>query len=242
MFMKRWIPILVIAALAVGGFAAFSATGKVSAQSGAAASVGADETAVFAAGGFERGGRGGMAYTDEELAAALGITTDELTAARSEAKTAALAGAVADGLITQAQADEIAANGNAFPFGGRWGGWLAGQGLDFDAYLADALGISTDELAAARAEALDAHLAALVADGSLTQDQADLIKARHALAVSDTFKADLQSAYESALAQAVADGTITQAQADLLLAERADNAGFSLRGGFGGMGGGRRGR
>ena len=236
MFMKRWIPILVIAALAVGGFAAFSAIGKVSAQAGSG--VAADVNA----GVFARGGRGGMAYTDEELAAALGITTDELTAARSEAKTAALAGAVKDGLITQAQADEIAANGNAFPFGGRWGGWLAGQGLDFDTYLADALGISADELTAARAEALDAHLAALVADGSLTQDQADLIKARHTLAASDTFKADLQSAYESALAQAVTNGTITQAQADLLLAERADNAGFGLRGGFGGMGGGWRGR
>lgn len=237
MFMKRWIPILVIAALAVGGFAAFSAIGKVSAQA-----VAADEVAALPAAGFERGGRGNLGYTDEELAAALGITTDELTAARSEAKTAALAGAVKDGLITQAQADEIAANGNAFPFGGRWGGWLAGQGLDFDTYLADALGISADELTAARAEALDAHLAALVADGSLTQDQADLIKARHTLAASDTFKADLQSAYESALAQAVTNGTITQAQADLLLAERADNAGFGLRGGFGGMGGGRRGR
>ena len=237
MIMKRWIPILVIAALAVGGFAAFSTIGKVSAQA-----VAADEVAALSAAGFERGGRGGMAYTDEELAAALGISVDELTAARAEAKTAALAQAIEDGLITQAQADEIAANGNAFPFGGRWGGWLAGQGLDFDTYLADALGISVDELAAARAEALDAHLAALVADGSITQDQADLIKARQALAASDTFKADLQSAYESALAQAVADGTITQAQADLLLAERADNAGFGLRGGFGGMGGGRRGR
>jgi len=236
MFMKRWIPILVIAALAVGGIVAFGTIGKVSAQAAA------DEAAALPAGGFERGGRGGMAYTDEELATALGISVDELTAARTEAKTAALAQAVKDGLITQAQADEITANGNVFPFGGRWGGWLAGQGLDFDTYLADALGISTDELAAARAEALDAHLAALVADGSITQDQADLMKARQALAASDTFKADLQSAYESALAKAVADGTITQAQADLLLAERADNAGFGLRGGFGGMGGGKRGR
>lgn len=243
MQMKKWIPILVIAALAVGGFAAFNTIGKVSAQSGTTPSAGADEVAALPAGAFERGGRGMGGYTDAELAAALGITTDELTAARSEAKTAALAQAVKDGLITQAQADEITANGNAFPFGGRWGGWLSAKGIDFDKYLADALGISTDELSAARAEALDAHLAALVANGTITQDQADLMKARQALAASDTFKADLQSAYESALAKAVSAGTITQAQADLLLAEQTANGGFGMRmGGFGGMGGGRHGR
>jgi len=237
--MKRWIPIFVIAALAVGGFAAFGAIDQAYAQAGSSAAADVN------AGVFARGGRGNLGYTDEELAAALGITTDELTTARTEAKAAALAQAVEDGLITQAQADEIAANGSAFPFGGRWGGWLSAQGLDFDTYLADALEISTEELAAARAEALDAHLAALVADGRITQDQADLMKARFALTNSETFRSDLQSAFESALAKAVADGTITQAQADLLLAERAERPGLGLRGGFdgfGGMGGGCRGR
>lgn len=234
--MKRWIPLLVVAALAVGGFAGFSAIDKVSAQSGTTTVDPTDEAVNLTSelGRGDRGGRGG--YTSEELAAALGITVDELTQAQTEARTAALAQAVKDGLITQTQADEIAANGAAFPFGGRWGGWLSDQGLEFDAFLAEALGISVDELASARSAAQDAHLAALVADGSLTQDQADLIAARQALAASESFKSSLQSAYEAALAQAVSDGTITQAQADLLLAEGAAN-GFGPH-----AGGGHRGR
>lgn len=243
MQMKRWIPILVVAALAVSGFAAFSAIGKVSAQAGTTTATVANGAAGLGAGLMERGGKGIGGYTDAELASALGITTDKLTAARTEAKSAALTKAVADGLITQAQADEITANGNAFPFGGRWGGWLSEKGINFDTYLADALGISTTELTAARAKALDAHLATLVADGTITQDQADLMKARQALAASDTFKSDLQSAYQAALAKAVTAGTITQAQADLLLAEQTANGGFGMRmEGFGGMGGGRHGR
>lgn len=219
--MKRWIPLLVIAALAAGGFAGFSALDKVSAQSGTTTAAAQDVTAdqPFAMARAGRDGRGG--YTSEELAAALGITVDELTQAQTEARAAALAQAVEDGLLTQAQADEIASNGAAFPVGARWRGWLSDQGLDFDAFLAEALGISTEELAAARSEALDAHLAGLVTDGTLTQDQADLIQARRALATSESFQASLQSAYETALAQAVSDGTITQAQADLLLAKSA---------------------
>lgn len=241
MNMKKWMSIFVVAALAVGGFAAFNAIGKVSAQAGTATNSAVNQAAPMMAGGFERGGRGEMGYTDAELASALGITADELSAARGEAQTAALAQAVTDGLITQAQADEITANSNTFPFGGCWGGWLGAKGIDFDAYLADALGISADELSTARATAMDAHLATLVADGSITQDQADLMKARQALAASDAFQGDLQSAYESALANAVSAGTITQSQADLLLAERIANGGFGMRmGGFGGMGGGGR--
>ena len=94
------------------------------------------------------GGPGGV--SQEELAAALGVTTDELTAAYEKANQAALEKAVADGLITQAQADELQQNGQSFPFGGRWSGWLSQKGIDYEALLADALGISVDELQAAR--------------------------------------------------------------------------------------------
>lgn len=257
MQMKRWMPILLVAVLAIGGFAGLSVLGKVSAQSTTTATATATTKASAAATtpqtnnstdqespSFGRGSKGDRAgYSNEELATALGITSDALTKAQAEAQTAALAKAVADGLITQAQADEITAAGSAFPFGGNWNAWLSAKGIEFDSFLADSLGISTDDLAAARSKALAAHLSTMVANGSLTQDQADLIEARQALAGSDKFTGAMQSAFETAVAQAVKDGTITQAQADLLLAKVTQNGGFNLGwGGMDGMRGGRHGR
>lgn len=237
---KRWIPLLLVGVLALGGFAAWSTIGSAKAQSDGNGAVAPNPPAgEFGRG--ERGERGG--FTGEELASALGITADELTQAQAEARSAALAQAVKDGLITQAQADDINANGSAFPFGGRWNGWLEARGIDFDAHLAAALGITTDELAEARSKAMDAHLAAMVADGVISQDQLDLMKARKALAASDQFTGAMQSAFESALAQAVKSGVITQAQADLLLARTADRGGFGFGPGcLDEMGAGRRGR
>lgn len=245
MRIKRWMPLFLIVALAVGGFVGFSAIGKVSAQNStpttatATATTAATTSTTTSSQENQFPGRGvkgerGL-YTNDELATALGITTDALTKAQTEAQSAALAKAVTDGLITQAQADEITANGSAFPLGEDWGQWLNAKGINFDSFLADALGISQAELTTARSKALDAHLTALVANGSLTQDQADLIKARQALATSDKFTSAMQSAFEAAVAQAVKDGTITQAQADLLLAKVAENGGVGL--GWGGMGG-----
>lgn len=257
MRMKRWMPLLLVVVLAAGGFAGFSAIGKVSAANSTPTATSAvTATATSASASTKtpaasqttqtlgRGLKGDRAvYTREELATALGITSDALAKAQTQAETAALAKAVSDGLITQAQADEITANGSAFPLGERWGAWLSAKGIDFDSFLADALGISKDALTAARSKALDTHLSALVASGSLTQDQADLIEARQALAASDKFTGAMQSAFESAVAQAVKDGTITQAQADLLLAKAADTSGFGLGwGGMNGMEGGRHGR
>lgn len=260
MHMKRWMPILLVTALAVGGFAGLSAIGKVSAQSPTTTATATATTKATAAAttttpqansstdqespSFERGLKGDRAgYSSQELATALGVTSDALTKAQAEAQSAALAKAVADGLITQAQADEISANGSAFPFGGSWNAWLSAKGIEFDSFLADALGISTDDLAAARSKALAAHLSTLVANGSLTQDQADLIEAQQALAGSTKFTSAMQSAFETAVAQAVKDGTITQAQADLLLAKVTQNGGFNLGwGGMDGMKGGRHGR
>jgi len=179
--------------------------------------------------------------SQEQLASALGITTDELTAAYEKANQAALDKAVAEGLITQAQADELTQNSGAdvFPFGGRWQGWLSQKGIDYDALLADALGISTDELNAARQKAQEAALDQAVADGRLTQEQADLMKARQALYGNTKFQSAMQTAFEDAVKQAVSDGVITQAQADALLAEKAA---MGDRGGFGGMFGGHGGR
>ncbi len=166
-------------------------------------------------------------------------TTDELTTAYQTANEAALVKAVDAGLITQAQADELRSRGQAFPFGGRGGGWFDQSGIDFEALLADALGISVDDLQAAYATAYNTRIDQAVTDGNLTQEQADLMKGQYALSHSESFQTALQSAYEAAVQQAVSDGVITQAQADLILQNQTNGKGFP---GFFGPGGGDFGR
>ena len=169
-----------------------------------------------------RGGPGG--YSNDDLATALGITVDELSAARQKAYATALAQAVEKGLITQAQADELTTNGTAFPYGNRWDSWLAKNGFDFDALLADSLGITVEKLQAAYTQAFNANIDQAVTNGTLTQEQADLRKGQYALRADKTFQASMQTAFEAAVQQAVKDGVITQAQADLIL-KNASNQG-----------------
>lgn len=184
-------------------------------------------------GGFHAEG-----MTKEDLAAALGITTDELTAAVQQAKSDALAQAVTDGLITQAQADEISQRGAAFPLGGRWEGWLVKNGIDFKSFLANALGITPQELSDAILKARYTAIDRAVTDGRITSDQADLMKGRLALANDSTFTSSIQSAFEAAVNQAVSDGVITQAQADQILANQEARGNWGL-GGLDDFGGGR---
>lgn len=187
-------------------------------------------------------GWGGPQFNDA-LAQALGISTSELEAAQQKAKEAALAQAVEKGLITQAQADQLKNNRFAFPFGGRLGQWLSKNGIDFNALLAKELGISTDELQAARQKAIDIEIDQAVANGRLTQEQADLIKARRALVNNSDFIAAMKTAFENAVQAAVKSGVITQAQADALLKNIEQNGWRGLGGfdgmtpGFGGFGG-----
>ncbi len=171
------------------------------------------------------GARGRISQQD--LATALGITVDDLNAAYQKANDAALAGAVQKGLITQAQADELNTNGGTFPFGGHWAGWLVKQGVDYDAQLADALGITTDQLQAAYLKAFDAGIDQQVAAGRFTQEEGDMLKGQHALYADPKFTTALQDAYQAAVKQAVTDGVITQAQADLIL-QAADKRGFGF--------------
>jgi len=185
-------------------------------------------------------GRGGpgdfgkMGADGQYLAQALGITQDQLTAAQQKAQTAATDQALAQGLITQAQADALK-NGTGLGKGrgGMLGGLLAlGNGkIDMNALLAQALNITTDQLTAAQSKAQDLALAAEVTAGRLTQEQADLIKAREAF---ETYLAK-EGVYAGILNQAVQAGAITQAQADALLkAQQSGGFGFG-RHGFGGM-------
>jgi len=104
------------------------------------------------------------------LADALGITVEELQTAYQTARDAAIDQAVEQGLITQEQADEMKVWGS----GGRGGLKGIGQGrkgttdvdaIDEQALLADALGITVEELQTARETANQAAIAQAVEKG-----------------------------------------------------------------------------
>lgn len=147
-------------------------------------------------GGIGRYGSDG----DENLAEALGITVEELAAASEQAYAASLADAVAEGKITQEQADNLLAMR------------ALKAAIDKEALLAEALGVTVEELQAA------------LAAGTLS----DLVTAQGLTA--EQVQANYQTAYEAAVARAVADGVITQAQADEIL---SGNSGLNLFGGRG---------
>jgi hypothetical protein len=256
---KRFLSLVVVGALAiVGVFGAF-AYRTVSAQTPTTTPAAPDAypaapptqkgTTPPARPGHDKGPWGNVQGTnpDQQLADALGITLEKLQAAETTANADALKEAVAQGLLTQAQADQLSANAANRPHFGEFDRFGANSGIDYNALLAKALGITTDQLQTARQKVQDDNLAAAVTSGAMTQAQADLIKAREALANNSAFQANLKSAYEAALKQAVTDSTITQAQADAILADQAAKPGFpglpgfgpgrGFDGGFGGPGG-----
>jgi len=227
---------VVISTLIIGILALASAFGVVAYRSANAASptpVAPSDNGP-AQGGFGKDFKDGN--TNQDLATALGITVDQLSAAYQKADQVALAQAVQKGLITQAQADSITSKGSAFPFDGRWAGWLSQNGIDFNSLLADALGITVDKLQAATTQAYNARIDQEVTNGRLTQDQADLMKGQHALYANKSFQTSMQTAFEAAVKQAVTDGVITQAQADQILKSKT-GMGFQGKG-FGGFPGG----
>ena len=234
MLRKKLIPILVVSVLALAGvFGAFTYR-SVYAQDATPTPETSTTPALPGPGKEFRGG-----VTNEGLAAALGITTAELDSAYQAAATEALKQAVEAGLITQEQADQYAANGLLRPHFR----FLRNSDIDTEALLAEALGISTGELQAAQLQAFNTNIDQAVADGLITQEQADLMKGRRALYANEAFQASMTSAYEAAVNQAVADGVITQAQADQILLDAAGKNLFGDKGlgGFGGHHGGRHG-
>jgi len=229
MTLKRTIVILSIAALTAAGV-----LGVITYRAARAATpTTAPTLAGLAHFGPGRGPGGG--YTREDLANALGISVDELNQAYQEATNAALDEAVKAGLITQAQADQLRSQGFAFPFGARWMGWLQANGIDFDALLAESLGITVDKLKEAYLQAYNTAVDRAVSEGRLTQEQGDLLKGRYALFSSDSFRSAMQSAFEAAVKKAVEEGVISQAQADLIL-KYWNSRGFPGFGGFHGFG------
>jgi len=205
--------ILVVGALAMGSMAFVT---KAAAQTSLAGILpqtdnpddGTTDTEVVRPFGGH-GGRGlpfgpgsGIDY-DAYLAEALGITTDELQAAYDTADQAALDEAVAQGLITEEQAALIQARRALVDY------------IDHDAIIAEALGITTDELQAARDEGKDVR--DLI-------DELDLD--------GQTVLAAIKAGYQEAVQQAVDDGILTQDQADQIAENVQD-----LLGGRGGRGG-----
>lgn len=185
---------------------------------------------------------GGMTMqADSYLAEALGFTTEELQTAQETARVAAIDRALEQGLITQAQADALKES-NRFSLGGRGGmfGFLGMKAeIDHEALLADALGVTVEELQAAQQKAADARIEQAIADGKLTQEQADLMKARQSL---QQYLSE-QGFFSKAVQQAVEAGVITQEQADSILSREVPGmwgggkGGMRGLGGFGGRGG-----
>jgi polyhydroxyalkanoate synthesis regulator phasin len=189
-----------------------------------------------------RGGPMGGGVNDTYLAEALGITAVELQTAQQAANEAAIDQALALGLITQAQADALKQRSGMLGRGGRGFHGFFGAGdraIDMDALLAEALGITADELAAARVEAQELALAAAVESGRITQEQADQMKARQALQAymdEQGFRDQVRTLVEGIVQQAVQAGVLTQEQADAILSNSGRFGGMRGFDGFHGRG------
>lgn len=151
------------------------------------------------------------------IAAELGVSVEELEAARTAVQEAMLAQLVEDGIITQAQLDEMlemrALHGLAKELFSR---------EDAQAVIAEQLGLTVEELAAAR------EAGTRIPD--LAEEQGiDM----------ETLMTAVSEARAAAFEQAVADGLLTQEQADLLLSKRGPRFGGPRgHGGHGGPRGG----
>ncbi len=224
---KKFVPFLVIGTLVITAIAGLTAYKTVQAATSTPTLTSSTDTTPV------RGAFGHNGVTDQQLASALGIDVTALQSAYTTATDDVLAQAVSAGLITQVQADEIKASGNRY---GDFGPYKL-TGIDLNAALAKALGITVDKLTAAYQTAYNAAIDQQVTNGVLTQAQADLLKGQYALSNSTKFQSAMQSAFEAAVNQAVSDGTITQSQADQILQNNSSLNIFGGRG-FGGPGGG----
>lgn len=142
----------------------------------------------------------------EALAEALGIDVETLQAANATARGNALNQAVADGLITQEQADaELSGEISGKRIG------FKGNGIEMDAYLAEALDITVEELNAAKDEARSILLDQALENGVISQEKYDELQLRNMM--KPYFDEAYSSAYQSAIDAALADGVITEDQA-----------------------------
>ncbi|MFN2304849.1 MAG: hypothetical protein ACK2TV_14050 [Anaerolineales bacterium] len=213
---KTLVTLVIVGLLVAGGV--FLALTKNSVQ--AASDTSRTETAILGA----KGGHVDAA----NLAEALGISVDELTEAKAAAVDQTIDQALELNLITQVQADALKSEESSHRMG------LFKllnnddiEQLDYDTFLFDALGITEEEYIDAVDAVEQAQLDEAVAEGTITQEEADAIAGQRALLGSSKFSASMKDAYQAAIEEALEDGTITQAQADALLA-RLENANFGI--------------
>jgi hypothetical protein len=232
---------LLTLSLFIGAFAVFAQSGsdgdaeeatapETEPEAGAAENSSEESSTESAVPGNHRFGFREFAGSNDSelLAEALGVSVEDLEAAHETATEAAIQQAVDEGLLTEEQAEALSSRS----FGSHKGfGSLHIGSVDYDALLAEALGISVEELQDARTEVQTARLAEMVEAGVITQEQADLMLAQRAVqsyidteAISDA----IQAAYETAVNQALADGVITQAQADQMLENISNLDGFGF--------------
>lgn len=167
----------------------------------------------------------------DQLAAALGIQRGELDSAMSSAASSTAAAAVADGSLTQAQADALTARAQAGDYGAFFGG-RGGRGGQHGGARVDGL---HEAMAAAAAQELGItaeELRAALRDG---QSVAELAAA-HGTSEQAVKDAALAAA-KTTLDAAVAGGSLTQEQADAIYARLEERG--PLPGGRGGPRGGR---
>jgi len=154
--------------------------------------------------------------TLKELAEAQSVEPAEIREAMEAVRQEAIDQAIEDGLLTQEEADRLGQGGPKREFGHRGG---PAQGFIFDeefrtqieAAVAEALGLSVEELEAAKA------------DGRSLQE----VASAQGVEMTD-IRAAVQAVHQAALDQAVADGLLTQEEADQIeehMTEKADSFG-----------------
>jgi hypothetical protein len=150
---------------------------------------------AYASGGWGWGG----ADRGADLADSLGITVDELQAAQDKAADARIDAAVEAGRLTEEQADLMRASR------------ALNRSIDREALMAEAMGISADDLAKSKEEGSMPEL--------LQNQEFDRA----------AFAENMSKAHEAAVAKAVEDGVITQEQADAL--QESGKSGMGRHGG-----------
>ena len=160
---------------------------------------------------------------DEALAAELGITVDELNAAREAAKATLLQQAVDEGKLTQEQVDQmLSGEFKPMDFMRTLREEYFPQGT-MQSVTAETLGMTVEELEAAQED----------------RKRLPEIAEEHGMEITAVAEA-IKAAFEEAVAQAVADGAITQEQADQILSHEGNfrNGGPRQGGKHGGPRGG----
>ena len=215
---KIWLAIPLISALvlavAVGVMAFSSGSAAANGQAILAQDFGTEGSPPSRIGfggtrGLGHGGKPGFGIEfdyDAFIADELGVTVEELQAARQAAHDAALEQAVSEGVITAEQAELIRA------------GQALREYIDHQEILSQALGIDVADLEAAREEGKS--LPYLFGELGIEPEE---------------IRAALQSAYEDALQNAVNDGAITSSQAEQLQERGFGGRGIG-KGGFGSHG------